>query len=150
MIGIGGFYRGLSASYVGCIEGGVQWVIYENLKLRIKKYKENLSIASGNEGKIKEAIVTPFETFVAAAVAKCVAIAATYPHEVVRIRLRESANGAAYKYTGFISTLRMIAKEEGIRGLYGGNNGLYINIRLTSVFSFLSLNIILITSLFKP
>ena len=119
--GISGFYRGLSASYVGCIEGGFQWVIYENLKLKIQKYKENLNVANvHSNGKMKEATVTPLETFVAAAVAKCIAIVATYPHEVVRIRLRESATGAAYKYTGFVSTLKIIAKEEGMKGLYGG------------------------------
>ena len=121
-LGIGGFYRGLSASYFGCIEGGFQWVIYENLKLRIQKYKQNLNAVDNidGNGKLKEVTVTPLETFIAAAVAKRVAIVATYPHEVVRIRLRESATGAAYKYTGFVSAFKIIAKEEGMKGLYGG------------------------------
>ena len=30
--GISGFFRGLSASYVGCTEGAIQWIVYENLK----------------------------------------------------------------------------------------------------------------------
>ena len=38
--GIGGFFRGLSASYFGCIEGGIQWVVYENLKQRVAARKE--------------------------------------------------------------------------------------------------------------
>lgn len=96
-------------------------MIYENLKLRIQRYKENKIITdSAGKSKSTKVEVKPFETFVAAAIAKCVAIVATYPHEVVRIRLRESANGAAYKYTGFVSALKIIAKEEGVRGLYGG------------------------------
>ena len=88
-------------------------MIYENLKLRIQRYKENKIITdSAGKSKSTKVEVKPFETFVAAAIAKCVAIVATYPHEVVRIRLRESANGAAYKYTGFVSALKIIAKEE--------------------------------------
>ena len=58
-LGIGGFYRGLSASYFGCIEGGFQWVIYENLKLRIQKYKQNLNAVDNidGNGKLKEVTV---------------------------------------------------------------------------------------------
>lgn len=32
--GIKGFYKGMSASYLGVAEGTIQWVIYENLKKR--------------------------------------------------------------------------------------------------------------------
>ena len=30
--GIGGFFKGISASYVGCFEGAIQWIVYEKLK----------------------------------------------------------------------------------------------------------------------
>ena len=108
--GIRGFYRGLSASYIGCIEGGAQWVIYENLKKRIKLLKHGSS----------DQVISPAEMFLAAGASKFAAIVATYPHEVVRIRLREGAAGGAYKYTGFFNTLKKIYVEEGYRGLYGG------------------------------
>ena len=109
--GLGGFFKGLSASYVGCIEGGVQWVVYEQLKQRVTKFKEETS----------NTVITPLETFLSAATAKCIAIILTYPHEVVRIRLREAATaGASYKYKNFVGALRTIAQEEGQRGLYGG------------------------------
>lgn len=41
----------------------------------------------------------------------------TYPHEVIRTRLREVDN---VKYKGLFSGLAQIAKDEGMRGLYGG------------------------------
>eukprot|EP00607_Mallomonas_marina_P003992 CAMPEP_0182438002 /NCGR_PEP_ID=MMETSP1167-20130531/85440_1 /TAXON_ID=2988 /ORGANISM="Mallomonas Sp, Strain CCMP3275" /LENGTH=142 /DNA_ID=CAMNT_0024631143 /DNA_START=793 /DNA_END=1221 /DNA_ORIENTATION=- len=52
--------------------------------------------------------------------AKFMAVVATYPHEVVRTRLREQARDGAFKYSGFLTTLQQIAREEGVRGLYGG------------------------------
>lgn len=107
--GIGGFFRGLSASYVGCIEGGIQWVVYESIKKRLQNRKDKF-----------DSSISPVELFVSAAFSKFTAICATYPHEVVRIRLRESARTGAYKYKSFLQALKMIAAEEGRKGLYGG------------------------------
>ena len=33
--GIGGFYKGLTASYWGCAEGATQFIIYEQIKSRL-------------------------------------------------------------------------------------------------------------------
>ena len=86
-------------------------MVYEHLKERVATLKEGTA----------NTVVTPLDTFISAATAKCIAIVLTYPHEVVRIRLREAAAaGGSYKYTSFVSALRVIAKEEGRKGLYGG------------------------------
>jgi hypothetical protein len=50
--GFKGFFRGLSASYVGCIEGGIQWVVYENIKKRIAAWKEIHPSKSAEDNKI--------------------------------------------------------------------------------------------------
>jgi solute carrier family 25, member 33/36 len=68
--GVRGFYKGLSASYLGVTEGTIQWVLYERLK----------RIAAGTQGKggMQEWI----GMLGSAGTAKCVASLITYPHEV--------------------------------------------------------------------
>lgn len=103
--GIKGFFKGITASYIGCFEGAIQWIVYEKLKK---------SLELSQSGKKKD--ITPAEYARASSAAKFVAILATYPHEVVRTRLRQQGS----KYTGFVNALKVIAKEEGVKGLYGG------------------------------
>ena len=69
--GVRGFYKGLSASYLGVTEGTIQWVLYERLKkLNLETYGQGGGIAqwAGMLG--------------SAGTAKMVASLITYPHEV--------------------------------------------------------------------
>ena len=100
--GFKGFFKGITASYIGCFEGAIQWITYERIK--------SSSIAMKRD---KDTPLSPMLIFAQAALAKGVAIVLTYPHEVVRTRLREQATNGAFKYTGFMQCLQMIAKEEG-------------------------------------
>jgi len=70
--GIRGFYKGLSASYLGVTEGTIQWVLYERLK--------KLSVATeGTSG----GILSQWAGMLGSAgTAKLVASLITYPHEV--------------------------------------------------------------------
>jgi solute carrier family 25 protein 33/36 len=103
-----GFFKGLSASYIGCVEGAIQWIVYEKLKRRLVHHDTDSNKFRG------------VELFCSAAASKFVAICASYPHEVVRTRLREQAANGVFRYKGFVPTLVKIGQEEGIRGLYGG------------------------------
>lgn len=144
--GIPGFFKGITASYVGCFEGAIQWIVYEKLKIILSaprpaptlpsnsvvdrdsvKQTPRLNLSQIVFGREKQAIVEkvtvhsapvarvpkPAELFLAAAVSKGVAILATYPHEVVRTRLREQATMGVFKYRGFLGALTTIAREEG-------------------------------------
>jgi solute carrier family 25 protein 33/36 len=67
--GARGFYKGLSASYLGVTEGTIQWVLYERLK-RLT--------ADTEKGGVLEWV----GMLGSAGTAKCVASLITYPHEV--------------------------------------------------------------------
>lgn len=97
-----GFFKGLTASYIGCFEGAAQWILYEKLKKNINADRANKEPSAS-------------QLFTAAAFSKFAAICLTYPHEVVRTRLREQAANGVFKYSGFRQTLVKIAKEEGVR-----------------------------------
>ncbi|RDD41078.1 Solute carrier family 25 member 33 [Trichoplax sp. H2] len=103
-----GFYRGLTASYIGISESMVYFVIYEWLKKIISRKRGDQSISASTFGNYT----------VAAAISKAVASISTYPYEVVRTRLREK--GSRGRYNTFYQTLTKIAREEGRIGLYGG------------------------------
>ncbi|KIY63309.1 mitochondrial carrier [Cylindrobasidium torrendii FP15055 ss-10] len=103
--GVRGFYKGLSASYLGVTEGTIQWVLYERLKKSVE----------GQGGTLEW-----LGTVGSAGTAKCVASLITYPHEVIRTRLRQPMINGVVKYTGLIQTLKLVVKEEGVASMYGG------------------------------
>jgi solute carrier family 25 protein 33/36 len=140
-----GFFKGITASYVGCFEGAIQWIVYERLKTLLaatpapawpSAMSRNSDVSKVSRAKLSppdpstafargslpslapvlpQRSLTSTELFLAAAASKCAAVLATYPHEVVRTRLREQATSGVFKYRGFIGTLGTIAKEEGAR-----------------------------------
>jgi solute carrier family 25 protein 33/36 len=118
--GIKGLYRGLSASYLGVTESTLQWMLYEQMKLGLARREARL-VASGKPPSIWDQTVGWTGKLFAAGGAKFVAALITYPHEVVRTRLREAPmeNGHV-KYTGLVQCFRLIFREEGMAALYGG------------------------------
>ncbi|TFK75056.1 mitochondrial carrier [Pluteus cervinus] len=106
--GIRGFYKGLSASYLGVTEGTIQWVLYERLK--------KMTAGTQGQGSVQEWM----GMLGSAGAAKCVATLITYPHEVIRTRLRQPSVNGVIKYSGLIQTLKLVIAEEGARSLYGG------------------------------
>ncbi|GAC92884.1 hypothetical protein PHSY_000442 [Pseudozyma hubeiensis SY62] len=112
--GVKGLYKGMSASYLGVAEGTIQWVLYERLK--------KMGVDQPQDGQGQGKVTGKLSSMVGAAgVAKLVASLATYPHEVVRTRLRQQPEaGQKPKYTGLLQTVRLVYKEEGFAALYGG------------------------------
>eukprot|EP00742_Colponemidia_sp_Colp-10_P007535 GILJ01008121.1.p1 GENE.GILJ01008121.1~~GILJ01008121.1.p1 ORF type:complete len:331 (+),score=15.46 GILJ01008121.1:110-1102(+) len=109
--GIASLFKGTTASYLGAVETAVQWALFEQLKLMLRRRREQ---AGGTDD------TSSLECFGAMLVSKGLASCIGYPHEVIRTRLREQT-GDIRKYTGVWSGLRRIFKEEGLkRGLFRG------------------------------
>ncbi|KAF2229843.1 calcium-binding mitochondrial carrier protein Aralar2 [Viridothelium virens] len=118
--GVRGLYRGLSASYLGITESTLQWVLYEQMKLYLRKRDERIAL-SGRLTTGWDDTVTWTGKLGAAGMAKFVAAIVTYPHEVVRTRLRQAPlETGRPKYTGLVQCFKLVFKEEGMVGLYGG------------------------------
>ncbi len=122
--GMRGLYKGLSASYLGVAEGTIQWVLYERLKKSLPK-TEGSSTAWGTY-------------FGAAAGSKLFAAALTYPHEVLRTRLREQGSSSTPKYHGLLQAVKLIVKEEGVAALYGGMTAHMMRVVPNSAIMFFS------------
>jgi solute carrier family 25 protein 33/36 len=142
--GIRGFYRGLSASYLGVAESALHLVLYERIKeisqssVDIPQKVSDCKLPSHH---------TPWPRILSylgiggsAGIAKLIAGVIAYPHEVserttclhntpidrtmlqvIRTRLRQAPlpNGQL-KYTSLIQCSRTIWKEEGVLAFYGG------------------------------
>ncbi|KAG8624761.1 hypothetical protein KVT40_007828 [Elsinoe batatas] len=123
--GIRGLYRGLTASYLGVTESTLQWVLYEQMKGSLARREARLA-ASGKELTSWDDAMSWVGKLGAAGGAKFIAALATYPHEVVRTRLRQapvttdSTGRPQLKYTGLVQCFKLIWREEGMAALYGG------------------------------
>ncbi|KAF2150473.1 mitochondrial carrier [Myriangium duriaei CBS 260.36] len=123
--GIRGLYRGLTASYLGVTESTLQWVLYEQMKASLARREAQLA-ASGKVLTGWDETVSWLGKLGAAGSAKFIAALATYPHEVVRTRLRQApvttdaAGRPQLKYTGLVQCFKLIWREEGMAALYGG------------------------------
>lgn len=118
--GIRGLYRGLSASYLGVSESTLHWVMYEQIKLRIKKRQLRNPGLKDKKTILDEGIDLGLKTG-AAGGAKFLAAILTYPHEVVRTRLRQAPlQDGRLKYTGLMQCFGTMWKEEGMASFYGG------------------------------
>ena len=118
--GIRGLYRGLTASYLGVAESTLQWVLYERMKLYLIRREEKL-IASGKAPTYWDSSVSWGGRVMGAGAAKFCAAVVTYPHEVLRTRLRQAPQkDGRMKYTGIVQCFTTIWREEGIASLYGG------------------------------
>ncbi|CAH0564789.1 unnamed protein product [Brassicogethes aeneus] len=106
--GILGFYKGITASYMGISETIVHFVIYEAIKAEL--------MANRSQDRDERSSKDFLEFMLAGAISKTVASCIAYPHEVARTRLREEGS----KYTGFWQTLALVFKEEGVKGVYRG------------------------------
>lgn len=80
--GVRGFYRGMSASYIGSIETALHLVIYERLKSGLRT---SLKPTEGSGSPLWDELSHWISTSGAASTAKLIAGLTTYPHEVCNL-----------------------------------------------------------------
>ncbi|KAG1492947.1 hypothetical protein G6F47_005947 [Rhizopus delemar] len=102
--GFRGFYKGLGPSLIGISHVAVQFPLYEKLKVVL-----HTEMTTGGSSSI----------LLASALSKMAASLATYPHEVIRTRLQNQTR-KPYKYNGIVHAIKVMSKEEGVRGFYKG------------------------------
>ncbi|KAK4153720.1 mitochondrial carrier protein RIM2 [Chaetomidium leptoderma] len=118
--GIRGLYKGMSASYLGVAESTMHWMLYEDFKRSLALREERI-ILSGRQKNWWDHTVDWTGKVGAAGFAKFFAAVLTYPHEVARTRLRQAPmSDGRPKYTGLVQCFKLVFKEEGMLGLYGG------------------------------
>jgi solute carrier family 25 protein 33/36 len=137
--GLGGFYKGITASYWGCAEGAMQFIIYEQIKQRLIDRQNEKRAMQG----LRPSQELPKATyFWAAAASKAVASIVTYPHEVARTRMREQARAGIFKYSGMWQTLGLMSKEEGFKSLYSGMGVHMMKVVPNSALMFLTYEVV--------
>lgn len=110
--GFKAFFRGMSASYVGVFETIIYFVVYEDIKKKLKYYRHA----------VKNEKFHTMDYVFGSVASKLMATLVMYPHEVIRTRLRQNVRDSSgrHKYRNFIQSLITVAREEGHVGLYGG------------------------------
>lgn len=144
--GIRGLYKGLTASYIGIAESTMQWVLYEKMKkeLALRKIEKLRLVDASFElapGVHPTSVLGWADVFAVAAVSKLFAAAVSYPHEVLRTRLREDST----KYRGIMQTTARIWKEEGPAAFYGGMTAHLLRVVPNSAILFFSYELLCTT-----
>ncbi|KAI5455904.1 mitochondrial carrier domain-containing protein, partial [Mariannaea sp. PMI_226] len=129
--GITSFYSGLTPALLGVTHLAVQFPLYD----QFKRYLTGTRLGNWHED---HEWLQVLGIIAASATSKACAMAATYPHEVIRTRLQtqqkiclfapveparsSKALGPSFspRYRGIISTFKTILREEGLRALYSG------------------------------
>ena len=89
--------------------------------------------------------VHDMQLFGSAATAKLIATTLTYPHEVVRTRMRERTEGK--EYATLISSFKNLYKQNGFRGLYAGYEAHVLRTVPNAAIMFMIVELILHNSL---
>lgn len=86
--GLRGLYKGSLLALVGVSNGSIQFATYEEIKRRRTDIKRSLYEKQGRGWSVDDEKLSNTEYILASGVSKLVAIALTYPYQVVRARIQ--------------------------------------------------------------
>jgi solute carrier family 25 (mitochondrial folate transporter), member 32 len=118
--GARGFWRGLLPSLFGISHGAVQFAVYEQLKERRRGQLLAKRDGGGSGRRVggRAAELSNADYLLLSGTSKVVAGAATYPYQVVRVRLQSYEAESTYR--GAVDAVVQTWKREGLRGFYKG------------------------------
>lgn len=88
--GLRGLYKGSLLALVGVSNGSIQFATYEEIKRRRTDIKRRLYDKHGRPWRVEDEKLTNTEYILASGSSKFVAIALTYPYQVVRARIQNA------------------------------------------------------------
>ncbi|KAF8316025.1 mitochondrial FAD carrier protein [Cantharellus anzutake] len=116
--GVRGLYRGTSLGLFGVSSGALQFMAYEQMKnFAFYRKRRRIEKQGGMWREGEEKLSNATYTFVSAA-AKLLALASTYPYQVIRSRLQNNATN--HLYPNLRTCTRKTWQDEGYRGFYRG------------------------------
>ncbi|KAL7422602.1 mitochondrial FAD carrier protein flx1 [Cryptotrichosporon argae] len=115
--GVRGLYRGSLLALVGVSNGSIQFATYEEIKRRRTEAKRRAYERAGREWRTEDEKLTNTEYILASGSSKFVAIALTYPYQVVRARIQ---NAPPTQTPTIPAVVRATWAHEGARAFYKG------------------------------
>jgi len=116
--GILGLYRGTSLALVGVSNGAIQFMGYEKMKAWGFAQKRKKFATEGREFRPEDDKLSNTSYTIMSAASKLLALASTYPYQVVRSRIQN--NATTHLYPTIPATIKRTWKGEGARGFYRG------------------------------
>ncbi|WVQ95278.1 hypothetical protein IAU59_002373 [Kwoniella sp. CBS 9459] len=118
--GIRGLYKGSLLALVGVSNGSIQFATYEEIKRRRADLKKKAFAREGREWRVEDEKLSNTEYILASGSSKLVAIALTYPYQVIRARIQNSTPSATIPRLTIPSVISSVYKHEGFLAFYKG------------------------------
>ncbi|EJD00884.1 mitochondrial carrier [Fomitiporia mediterranea MF3/22] len=116
--GIKGLYKGTSLALVGVSNGAIQFMGYEQLKWLCTEQKRRRYATAEREWTLEAEKLSNTTYTVISGASKLMALAATYPYQVVRSRIQN--NATTHLYPNIPACIARTWREERVTGFYRG------------------------------
>ncbi|RSH85743.1 hypothetical protein EHS25_003884 [Saitozyma podzolica] len=118
--GIRGLYKGSLLTLAGTANGSIQFATYEEIKRRRAEMKRRRYLAHGREWHTEDEKLSNAEYIFASGGSKLVAIALTYPYQVIRARIQNATTAPGAPPLRIPDVIRSTYRGEGMKGFYKG------------------------------
>ncbi|KAI0329966.1 mitochondrial carrier [Cubamyces sp. BRFM 1775] len=116
--GLAGLYRGTSLALFGVSNGAIQFMVYEEMKRWGFERKKRQFAKAGKEYTPSDDKLSNTAYTLMSGASKLIALASTYPYQVVRSRIQN--NATAHLYPTIPLCIKRTFAEEGFSGFYRG------------------------------